>query len=74
MDAEHTPKKKPLKRKARHGGRYEVYTRPKLYDPDRSGSTRLLQIAIILAMAGIIAALHRPLLAALTSAFPSLKR
>jgi hypothetical protein len=66
------PKKKLVKRKAQHGGRYEVYTRPDLYDVDRPASTWLLRIAIILAMAGMIAALRRPLLAALASAFPSL--
>jgi hypothetical protein len=74
MDAGRTPKGNIVKRRTRHGRRYEVYTRPDLYDMDRPGSTWLLRIAIILAMAGMVAALHRPLLAALTSAFPSLSR
>jgi hypothetical protein len=52
-------------------GRYEVYTRPELYEADRPLATRLLKAAILLAMAAILAAFHRPLLAALASAVPS---
>jgi hypothetical protein len=51
-------------------GRYKVYTRPELYEAERPIATRLLKAAILLAMTAIVAALHRPLLAALANAVP----
>lgn len=62
-----------VKRKAKQG-RYEVYTQRDLHEVDRSGATRLLKITIVLAMAGILTALHRPLTAAITTEFPWLGR
>jgi len=54
------------------GGRYEVYTRPDLYEADRPVATRLLKAAIVLAMAGMLIALHRPLMTALAALWPNL--
>jgi hypothetical protein len=71
MDAKRKSEKQPVKRKTKHRGRYEVYTRPELYDVDRPGATWLVRIAIILTMVCMVAALHRPLLSALTDVLPS---
>lgn len=71
MDAKRKSEKRPVGRKTKHGGRYELYTRPELYDTDRPGATWLVRIAIILTMVCMIVALHRPLLTALTNALPS---
>ena len=58
-----------MKRKAK-SGRYEVFTRRDLHERDRPVATRLLKAAIVLSMAGILLALRRPLIEALTSAWP----
>lgn len=71
MNAERKPKQGPVKRKPKRGGRYEVYTRPELHDVDHPGATWLVRIAIVLTMVGMIAVLHRPLLAALSAILPS---
>lgn len=59
-----------VKQKSKNGTRYKVYTRPELYEVDRPGVTWLVRIAIVLTMVSMLAALHRPLLAALSGAFP----
>jgi hypothetical protein len=38
--------------------RYEVFTRPDLYDIDRPGMTRLFKIAIVLAILALAAFFH----------------
>jgi hypothetical protein len=58
-----------MKRSAKRG-RYEVHTNPDLYNPERPVATRLLKVAIVLAMCGILIALHRPLISAVKSALP----
>lgn len=60
-----------VKRKAKtKSGRYEVFTRRDLNEPDRPVATRLLKTAIVLSMAGILLALRRPLIEAVTSLWP----
>jgi len=63
-------KERPVKRKTKRGGRYEVYTRPELYEADRPGATWLVRIAIVLAMVSMAVALRGPLLLALSNTFP----
>ena len=60
-----------VKKKSKNRPRYQVYTRPELHDTDRPGMTWLVRVAIVLTMVTMLAVLHRPLLAALTTAFPS---
>lgn len=62
-----------MPRKAKRG-RYEVYTERDLQGADRSGATRALKVAIVLAMAGMLGALRHPLLEALAVPFPWLSR
>ena len=61
-----------VKKKSKNRPRYQVYTRPELYETDRPGMTWLVRIAIILAMITMVVALRRQILAALITAFPSL--
>jgi hypothetical protein len=56
--------------KNKYGTRYEVYTRPELYEDERPHLSWPAKIGIAVAMTAMLASLHTPLYSALTSLLP----